>query len=104
MAYSQQQLVQAFIEDPAFEAKVKARWKALKAEGKFELMFIYADARATWLEKQQTKNYSIWSVTDFAPWILHGSHGGTGSYEAEVKEMIRWQRERYQWMDTQLSK
>jgi hypothetical protein len=91
-------------EDPAFEAKVKARWKELKAEGKFELLFIYADARATWLEKQQVKNYSIWSVTDFAPWIWHGTHGGTGSYEAEVREMIRWQRERYQWMDTQLGK
>ncbi len=91
-------------EDPAFEAKVKARWNALKAEGKFELLFVYADARATWLEKQQVKNYSIWSVTDFAQWILHGSHGGTGSYEAEVKEMIRWQRERYQWMDTQFNK
>lgn len=89
-------------EDPVFERKVKERWKALKAEGKFELMFIYADARATWLEKQQVKNYSIWSVTDFASWILHGSHGGTGSYNAEVKEMIRWQRERYQWIDTQL--
>lgn len=83
---------------------MKARWKALKTEGKFELLFIYADARATWLEKQQIKNYSIWSVTDFDSWILHGGHGGTGSYEAEVKEMIRWQRERYQWMDTQLSK
>lgn len=90
--------------DPAFGAKVKARWKTLKEEGKFELMFIYAEARATWLEQQQVKNYSIWSVTDFASWIMHGSHGGTGSYEAEVKEMIRWQRERYQWMDAQLSK
>lgn len=91
-------------EDPAFEAKVKARWQALKAEGKFELVFIYAEARATWLEKQQIKNYGIWSVTDFAPWIMHGGHGGTGSYEAEVKEMIRWQRERYKWMDSQLGK
>lgn len=91
-------------EDPAFEAKVKARWQALKAEGMFELLFIYADARATWLDKQQKANYQIWSITDFASWILHGTHGGTGSYEAEVKELIRWQRARYEWMDGQLGK
>lgn len=91
-------------EDPAFEAKVKARWNALKANGKFELIFTYAEARATWLEKQQAKNYSVWSITDFAGWIKHGTHGGTGSYDAEVNELIRWQRDRYQWMDTQLSK
>lgn len=43
-------------------------------------------------------------ITDFASWILHGTHGGTGSYEAEVKELIRWQRARYEWMDGQLGK
>ncbi|HTF95160.1 MAG TPA: CotH kinase family protein [Cellvibrio sp.] len=96
-------MVQLF-KDPAFEAKVKARWQALKAEGKFELLFIYARARATWLDTQQKKNYSIWSVTDVAAWVRHGTHGGTGSYGAEVDELIRWQRERYQWMDAELSK
>lgn len=91
-------------QDAAFKAKVKTRWNSLKAEGKLEYIFQYAEARATWLDKQQKKNYLLWSITDFADWILHGSHGGTGSYEAEVKEMIRWQRERYQWIDTELNK
>jgi hypothetical protein len=91
-------------QDPAFKAKVKARWNSVKAEGKFEYIFLYANARATWLDKQQHKNYMLWSITDFAPWILHGSHGGTGSYEAEVKEMIRWQRERYKWLDAEINK
>lgn len=91
-------------QDPAFKAKVKARWNSAKAEGKLEYIFQYAEARANWLNKQQKKNYMLWSVTDFADWILHGSHGGTGSYEAETKEMIRWQRERYQWLDTELNK
>lgn len=91
-------------QDAAFKAKVKTRWNSLKAEGKLEYIFQYAEARATWLDKQQKKNYMLWSVTDFAPWILHGSHGGTGSYEAEVKELVRWQRERYNWLDTELNK
>lgn len=90
--------------DPAFEAQVKARWQTLKAERKFELLFVYMRARATWLETQQQKNYQLWSITDFAPWIAHGKNGGTGSYAAEVNELIRWQRERYQWMDAQFSK
>jgi len=91
-------------QDPAFKTKVKERWNNAKAEGKLEYIFLYANARATWLDKQQQKNYTLWSITDFADWIRHGSHGGTGSYEAEVQEMIRWQRERYKWLDTELNK
>lgn len=91
-------------QDPAFKSKVNARWNSLKAEGKLDYIFKYAEARATWLDKQQKKNYTIWSVTDFAEWIQHGSHGGTGSYEAETKEMIRWQRERNKWIDAELNK
>lgn len=91
-------------QDPAFEAKVKARWQALKSEGALEEIFRYAQARATWLDKQQEKNFLIWSITDFDSWIMHGTHGGTGSYEAEVNELIRWQRERYEWLDNEFSK
>lgn len=91
-------------QDPAFKNKVTARWNSLKAEGKLEYIFQYASARATWLDKQQQKNYLLWSITDVAPWVMHGTHGGTGSYAAEVKELIRWQRERYKWMDTELNK
>ncbi|GGY65077.1 hypothetical protein GCM10011613_06140 [Cellvibrio zantedeschiae] len=90
--------------DPAFQAKVKTRWNTLKAEGKLEYISQYAEARAIWLDKQQKKNYQLWSITDFAPWILHGGHGGTGSYEAEVKEMVRWQKERIDWLDKEINK
>lgn len=89
-------------QDPAFVAKVKARWQLLKAEGKLEEMFHYAQARAIWLDKQQEKNYSIWDITDFESWIMHPSRG-MGSYESEVNELIRWQRERYEWIDEQFS-
>jgi len=93
--------------DPAFVAKVKARWKALKDEGKLEYIFQYAQARATWLDKQQKKNFLTWSIkdteTDINSWVQHGTHGGTGSYSAEVAELIRWQRERTEWIDKQLN-
>lgn len=91
--------------DPAFVAKVKARWKTLKDEGKLEYIFQYAQARATWLDKQQKKNFLTWSITDtetdINSWVRHGTNGGTGSYEAEVAQLIKWQRARVVWMDTQ---
>lgn len=89
-------------QDPAFEAKVKARWQALKAEGKLEEIFQYAQARAVWLDKQQEKNYQLWNITDFESWIMHPA-AGMGSYETEVNELIRWQRARYEWIDEQFS-
>ncbi len=92
--------------DPAFQAKLTARWKALKNEGKLEYIFQYAQARATWLDKQQKKNFLTWSITDtetdINSWVKHGTHGGTGTYSAEVAELIRWQRERVNWIDAQL--
>jgi hypothetical protein len=86
--------------DPAFQAKVKARWQTLKGEGALEQIFQYAQARALWLDAQQAKNFNLWSITDFAEWIHHNP---LGSYSLEVNEMIRWQRERMVWMDGQLS-
>lgn len=91
-------------QDPAFKAKVNARWNSLKAEGKLDYIFQYAEARAIWLDKQQKKNYAIWSLTDFDHWIFHISHNSAWSYDDEVKEMIRWQRERYKWIDSELNK
>lgn len=88
-----------FFQDPAFVAKVKERWAVLKSEGKIEYITQYAEARATWLNKQQTANYQLWSITDFAFWIMHVPRG---SYTGEVDEMVRWQRARNAWIDAQL--
>jgi hypothetical protein len=94
--------------DPAFQAKVKARWNVLKDEGKLDYILKYAQARATWLDMQQKKNYQLWSITDFVGWIQHGvgTHQGAvfGTYDGEVKELIRWQKDRIAWMDTEFNK
>lgn len=87
-------------QDPAFEAKVKARWQALKAEGRLELIFHYADARALWLQEVQARNFDIWQIFYWESWYTRVI---LGSYDAEVNEMIRWQRERMNWMDAELS-
>jgi len=96
-----------FLKDPAFQAKLKARWNTLKSEGKLEYIFQYAQARATWLEKRQKENFKTWPIIDtetgLSSWVQHGTHGGTGSYSAEVAELIRWQRARTEWIDKQLN-
>lgn len=88
-------------EDPAFAAKVKARWKALKEDGTIDQIAQYAEARATWLNVQQKKNYQLWSINDFAEWILHPP---LGTYELEVQALINWQKARIAWLDTEFSK
>ncbi|MEN0038063.1 MAG: CotH kinase family protein [Cellvibrio sp.] len=88
------------LQDPAFEAKVKARWQTLKVQGQLEEMFEYAEARALWLGKAQARNFDVWNIFY---WEAFYTRVVLGSYELEVKEMIRWQRERSQWMDAQLS-
>lgn len=87
-------------EDPAFEAKVKTRWQELKENGSFEVIFLYAEARATWLQKAQQRNFDLWPIFYWKTWYTRII---MGSYNGEVAEMIRWQRERYNWMDKQLS-
>lgn len=87
-------------QDPAFVAKVKARWKELKAQGKFEQIFQYAQLRATWLDKAEKKNFDLWPIFDWQTWYTRVLFP---SYDLEVKGMIDWQRQRLTWMDTQLS-
>lgn len=84
-------------EDPAFVAKVKARWDELKAQGVFEQVFRYAERRAGWLSVKQVDNFDLWSrVWTECSWFTRLV---LGSYEAEVQEMLQWQLERYEWID-----
>lgn len=85
-------------EDPAFEQKVKIRWDTLKTEGKIDLIFEYAKARAIWLHQQQQANFDLWDIFDWETWYTRAIYG---SYEAEVEGMIRWQHARATWIDTQ---
>lgn len=88
-------------QDPAFKAKVKARWNTLKDEGKLDYIVQYAQARATWLDTQQKRNYQLWSINDFAVWIYHPP---LGSYNLEVQALINWQKARITWLDTEFNK
>ncbi|RYZ81189.1 MAG: hypothetical protein EOO68_36240, partial [Moraxellaceae bacterium] len=49
-------------QDSAFRTKVKARWQTLKDDGTLIYLTQYAQARATWLDTQQEKNYQLWDI------------------------------------------
>jgi hypothetical protein len=61
-------------------------------------MFKYAEARALWLDKAQERNFDVWKIFY---WEAFYTRIVLGSYDLEVKEMIRWQRERTLWIDLQ---
>jgi len=87
--------------DPAFTEKAITRWNTLKAEGVFDEILRYAEARADWLSVKQADNFALWSrVWTECAWFTRLV---LGSYEAEVQEMIRWQRARYEWIDGVIS-
>jgi len=87
-------------QDPAFEAKVKARWAQLEASGAVEGIFTYIDNRASRLSGVQTNNFQIWDILNTKVWP---NRVVTGSYEGEVNAMKTWLRTRTNWIDSQLS-
>ncbi len=87
-------------QDPAFEAKVKARWAQLKASGGVEGIFTYIDNQALRLSKVQENNFQIWNILNTYVWP---NRVVTGSYQGEVNAMRSWLRTRTDWIDGQLS-
>jgi len=88
-------------QDPAFEAKVKARWAQLKASGAVEGIFTYIDNQALKLSNVQKNNFQIWDILNIKVWP---NRVVTGSYEGEVNAMKSWLRQRTDWIDSQLSR
>jgi hypothetical protein len=52
------------------------------------------------LDKAEKKNFDLWPIFDWQTWYTRVLFP---SYDLEVKGMIDWQRQRLNWMDTQLS-
>ena len=87
-------------DDPAFDAKVKAKWAGLKSSGRLDEIMTYIDRRAAFLDKAQAKNFQRWPIlNEKVLW----NPVAWGSYTAEVDAMKRWLKTRIEWMDTQLS-
>lgn len=86
-------------EDPAFAAKVKARWNEIKGTERTALERTI-DKNAGYLQLSQQKNFELWPLlnTDTGPIPSYGS------YADEVNYLKTWLMQRFAWMDTEINK
>jgi hypothetical protein len=86
-------------EDPAFQARVEARWQELKA-GQIDTIFAFIDQNAAALDQSQKNNFQRWPILNVYVWpnpVI------TGSYQGEVNQLKQWLTTRIAWMDSQLA-
>jgi hypothetical protein len=86
-------------EDPAFDARVRARWRQLRADGTVASLMTYASDRGTYLSRVQARNFERWPI--LSTWVWP-NRVVTGSYTGELIAMGDWLFSRAQWMDAQL--
>lgn len=86
-------------QDPAFDAKVKARWKEWKANRVVEHLFDWTTERQHYLSKVQERNFQRWPI--LSTWVWP-NRVVTGSYAGEVVAMQDWLFYRRNWLDKQL--
>lgn len=86
-------------EDPAFEARVKARWAQMKAGNEFDEIQAYIDERAVFMQDAQARNFQRWPI--LGTW-LDTTRVVPGTYDGEISVMKEWLRARIAWMDSQL--
>ena len=86
------------MQDPAFAAKVKAKWDVLKTTGLPE-MLAAMDKNAAYLDESQKRNFAKWNILNIYVWpnpvVL-------GSYKAEVAYVKNWFQKRITWMDANI--
>ena len=87
-------------EDPAFAARVRARWNQMKADRTFDGLIEYMTARRFYLSKVQVRNFQRWPILDVWVWP---NRVVTGSYDGEVSAAQNWLWARMRWMDAQFT-
>nr|WP_294947935.1 CotH kinase family protein [uncultured Mucilaginibacter sp.] len=87
-------------QDPAFVAKVKAKWAELKG-GAIPAMMLSLDNTQARFEFSQRKNFNRWNILNTYVWpnpvVL-------GSYYAEVAQVKYWLSMREVWLDENIAK
>jgi len=86
-------------EDPAFKAKVKAKWNDIKV-AKLPGILTFIDNTAKQLDLSQGYNFQRWDILKIYVWP---NPVVTGSYQGEVKYTRDWLSQRIAWMDGQIS-
>ncbi len=86
-------------EDPAFDARVRARWRQIRADGTVDRLFTYIGRERSYLSAVQVRNFERWPILGTYVWP---NRVVTGSYAGEVQAMRDWLLARRNWMDAQL--
>lgn len=87
-------------QDPVFAARVKDRWKALRADGTINGVFAHIDRRAAFYSQVQTLNFQRWPILDQTFQHLRPV---TGPYPTQVSTAKAWLQQRRDWMDQQFN-
>ena len=84
-------------QDPAFVAKVKARWEELLPQLREIPDFI--DKQALYLDKAKDRNFTVWDINASVDWVECPS---LGSYQKEVDFLKEFYTKRVSWMTNAL--
>ncbi|GAA4315863.1 CotH kinase family protein [Mucilaginibacter gynuensis] len=87
-------------QDPAFRAKFKARWNAVR-NGAIQDIFTDIDATSAKINLSQRQNFITWPILNKYVWP---NQFVMGTYPEEVKQLKKWLNERLVWMDGEISK
>ena len=85
--------------DPAFRARVKARWKELKPQ--LDKVPEYIDQEQAYIKDAAERNFVKWKILGQHVWP---NVVVTGSYDKEVKYMRDFYTARLAWLDGEISK
>jgi hypothetical protein len=88
-------------QDPAFAARVTAKWNEWKANGYQQELLRYFDTQAVYLNRVQVQNFERWDILSIQVWPFPTLV--TGSYQGEVTAVKAWLRARMTWMDAQFN-
>jgi hypothetical protein len=83
-------------QDPAFAARYRARWSALKAAGALDSLQNLVGHRASYLSVVQVRNFERWPI--LGTWVWP-NRVVMGSWPGEVLAMDAWLQARLRWMN-----
>jgi CotH kinase protein len=83
-------------QDPAFAARVKARWNELRTNGSLDRVDQLIAARQKFLGKVQVRNFQRWPILNIWVWP---NRVVTGSWDGEYNAMAFWLFSRRRWME-----
>jgi hypothetical protein len=85
-------------QDPAFAARVNARWRQMSADGTLDRLVDYIIAKKSFLSRVQEQNFQRWPI--LGTWVWP-NRVVTGSYDGEGLAMRTWLADRRRWLDDQ---